>query len=231
MSEFVTIVLAGGDSDHNLNKDELTLECLKNFQSKTQNILALPIKDSIRLKEDILNLENSSLVEISSPTKGALASAALCMENVNEAYPILIVPNNVLVPRKYVTEFVDKMKSGGYKGGCLTIKSSDERFSYAALDTDGNIVQIIEKQVVGENALAGIYYFCNRETFLRCAVWSFRNQVTTNSQFYIAPSLNYLLSRGETVGLHNLPLNQYFRFDSQFDAKLFTEWKGLNEKL
>ena len=160
-----------------------------------------------------------------------MASAALCMENVNEVTPILIVPNNVLVLRKYVTTFVDKMKSGEYKGGCLTIQSSDERFSYAALDTYGNVVQIVEKQVVGENALAGIYYFYNRETFLRCAAWSFRNQVTTNSQFYIAPSLNYLLSKGEAVGLHMLPLNQYFRFDSQFDATVFTEWKNLNEKL
>jgi hypothetical protein len=227
MTIFSLIVLAGGT---NFDDSEiLTLECLRTYQSGSQNVLVIPSGRANDFEKQVPHLVNFSVVSIANPTKGALASAALCMGHVSATNPILIVPNNVLVNRNSILEFVENMNILQYSAGCLTIKSNDQKFSYAELGNDGSIVQIVEKQVVGENALAGIYYFRNRKTFLDCAGWSFRNQVTTNAQFYIAPSLNFLLSVGESVGLQILGTDKYFRFENQFDVELMEDWKKSNE--
>jgi hypothetical protein len=60
----------------------------------------------------------------------------------------------------------------------------------------------VEKRVVGDLATTGIFFFRDRGILVESAKWSFVNNQTTNSNFYIAPCLNYAISKGLDIGYH-----------------------------
>ena len=67
---------------------------------------------------------------------------------------------------------------------------------------DGKVIEVIEKNVVGDLATTGIFFFRTRDILLDSAKWAFVNNQTTNSSFYIAPCLNYAISKGLEIGYH-----------------------------
>jgi dTDP-glucose pyrophosphorylase len=164
-----------------------------------------------------LTLENLGLlpaqsnVEIVNPvqkTAGAIASALLPYDQIDDSTAIALVPTNSLVAHSSLLDFMQAMLISEHDAGVLLVESQNPNFSYVRM-FEGKIIEFVEKRVVGNFATTGVFFFRNKEILVNCARWGLVNNQTTNNQFYVAPSLNYLLTSGRSIGYQVLKEDQY----------------------
>jgi hypothetical protein len=198
-SNFAALILA------NVNPDELGI-------SNLEQILINPITQrSIKYSNDaeitIIGLNNSLnngvcetimfenlIVKYLPYTKGALASVGLMLDLIADHCPIVIVPTNVSVEEPLI-DFFQEMSVRDTDIGFSTVKSNSLDLSYVRYLNE-KIVEIHEKEVVSQIAIAGHYYFKNKKIILECLNWAILNRVNKNGLLYIAPSLNFGITQG-----------------------------------
>jgi dTDP-glucose pyrophosphorylase len=161
--------------------------------------------------ENLGLLQAQSDIEIVNPgrkTAGAIASALLPYDRILDSSAIALVPTNSLVAHDRLLEFMQAMLSSDHDAGVLLVESQNPNFSYVRM-FEGKIIEFVEKKVVGNFATTGVFYFRNKDVLLNCARWALVNNQSTNNQYYVAPSLNYLLTSGRSIGYQVLTLDQY----------------------
>jgi dTDP-glucose pyrophosphorylase len=161
--------------------------------------------------ENLGLLPAQSNIEIVNPcqkTAGAIASALLPYDRIEDSSAIALVPTNSLVAHDSLLEFMQAMLSSEHDAGVLLVESQNPNFSYVRM-FEGKIIEFVEKKVVGNFATTGVFFFRNKDVLLNCARWALVNNQSTNSQYYVAPSLNYLLTSGRSIGYQVLTLDQY----------------------
>jgi hypothetical protein len=165
--------------------------------------------ESRLLDSGILNkVDEINFVIPFGPTRGALASALLPIDSLSNSCPIILVPTNSITNPLVVKTFLKKMQDDGNAAGTMLIESDNPHYSYARV-YEGKVIEIIEKCVVGHFATTGIFYFRDKQMLKECARWAFVNNQSTNGNFYIAPSLNYVLSTGEDIGFQIVDSGSY----------------------
>jgi dTDP-glucose pyrophosphorylase len=146
--------------------------------------------------------QNSNELEVvtpNGPTRGALASALLAIDLLSEPDPIVLFPTNSITNFDVVGAFLRKMQESKVAAGIMLIESNNPHFSYARVH-EGKVIEIIEKIIVGNLATTGVFYFRDKSVLKECSRWAFVNNQSTDGKFYIAPSLNYVLSAGGEFG-------------------------------
>lgn len=170
--------------------------------------------------------------ELHRETRGALVSASFALGDLDSGVSFLVVPSNSVIPPSYISEFFENMKRQKCLAGALVLQSTDPKYSYARKDIENTVIEIVEKQVAGDCALAGIYYFDSSAVFQSCAQWALVNNVITEGRYFLSPALNYFLASGVEIGLYDIPSQDYLRFDtiSQAESSI-VRWGQLNGKL
>jgi bifunctional N-acetylglucosamine-1-phosphate-uridyltransferase/glucosamine-1-phosphate-acetyltransferase GlmU-like protein len=144
-------------------------------------------------------------------TRGALATLCVGIDSISESSELFVIPINCLINTNAFENFAAFVSKIGGKAGVLTIKSKDPIYSYARITKSGKLIEIIEKEVVGDVALSGVFYFRNSLELLKCAAWAFKYNINTNGRFYIAPALNYFIAIGESIMVSSLSSEEFSR--------------------
>ena len=165
-------------------------------------------EDSLKNQGLIPKTEAIKVITMSQPTQGALATALLPIELIDSNEPVLLIPTNSVVDANALREFVSKMVKDGVAAGALLFRSANPGYSYARIHNN-RVIEFIEKKVVGDMATTGVFYFRDKAILLECAKWAFVNSQITNSQFFVAPSLNYVLTSGQEVGFSQIDESKY----------------------
>ncbi len=137
------------------------------------------------------------LVKYLPSTHGALASLGLLLDLVPEDMPVLVVPTNSWV-QEPLKDFVESMAIDEADIGLLVVKSNSPELSYVRYVGE-KIVEIHEKEVVSEYAISGHFYFRNKKVILNCLDWAMINNINKDGLLYIAPSLNYSITKGMKI--------------------------------
>jgi hypothetical protein len=64
---------------------------------------------------------------------------------------------------------------------------------------DGKVAQVVEKQVVSNEATVGIYNFRRGRDYVRAADVMVAKNLRVNNEFYVAPTYNQLIDEGKKV--------------------------------
>ena len=72
------------------------------------------------------------------------------------------------------------------------------------LDNDGFVKQVVEKEVISNEATVGIYNFKRGSDFVKSARQMISNNLRVNNEFYVAPVYNELVSSGAKVRVYNV---------------------------
>lgn len=156
-------------------------------------------------------LQSGNAVEVinpKGPTLGALASALLPIDSLNDSDPIVLVPTNSVTDSKSLEDFLKSMGDSRVAAGIMLIESTDPHYSYARV-YEGRVIEILEKVIVGNLATTGVYFFRDKQILKECARWAFVNNQNTDGKFYIAPSLNFVLSAGDEIGYQIVDSSNY----------------------
>jgi len=146
-------------------------------------------------------------VKFLPPTKGALATIGLLLDLIPEETPIFVVPTNSFI-KESLQEFHVAMDFTDAHVGMALVNSIEPELSYVRMIND-KIVEIHEKEVVSDLAISGHFYFKNKSIIRDCLNWAMLNNINKDGLFYIAPSLNFCITKGMNVASFHVDSANY----------------------
>ena len=200
--------LIGGKIDSldiEINKVPLLNFLLNSIGKKSRKIVIAKKVDEPRFK----NLDDV-IFYLERDTQGALATVALTVSQLEVNSPIIILPFDSIV-KINLSEAISNFQSDNCDVGLVTVNSDSPELSYVRLNGD-SVLEIVEKKVISEVALTGIFYFKSREILLECIKWSLLYKIQTNGRYYIAPSINAQIALGKKIKLFRIDKKLYYRF-------------------
>lgn len=158
----------------------------------------------------------ATIFKVASTVQGALATAVLAAETFDLDAPLVIAAGDSIIEGG-VAAHIQPLMSNSNDAGTIVFESTNPRWSYINVGELGKVLQVTEKSVAGPYATVGCFYFKSAGLFLEAAKWVFLNNARVNSKFFVSTSLNYLISRGMSVGFEVIPPSLYRSFSRPAD--------------
>lgn len=136
-------------------------------------------------------------------TEGAACTVLLARDLIDNEHPLMIANCDQWVDID-INNYLEAADVPGVDGLIMTMWADHHKWSYVRFDHDGTISEVVEKQVVSNEATVGIYNFrCGRD-FVRAADAMIAKNLRVNNEFYVAPTYNELIAEGQKLAIFNV---------------------------
>jgi dTDP-glucose pyrophosphorylase len=145
------------------------------------------------------NWPSCRIVTLSDLSGGALFSTLSAMALITPDEPVVIDLADILFSGG-PNDPQDLFARDGHGAIIPTFPSDEPCYSYLKV-ADGLVVEAREKQVISNNASAGVYMFRSMQIFLAAAVHSIthRDTLSVNGNLFVCPMVNGVIAAGHTV--------------------------------
>jgi dTDP-glucose pyrophosphorylase len=93
-----------------------------------------------------------------------------------------------------------KLKKDGILG-TVKLNNPKPKWSFAKLNDNDIVIKTVEKEVISNFALTGMYHFTKASDFINTAQYFIDNNIKEKNEYYIAPMYNFLISQGKKFKL------------------------------
>jgi NDP-sugar pyrophosphorylase family protein len=144
-------------------------------------------------------------------TEGAACSVLLASEFIDHPEPLLIANADQWVDVN-IDDFLAQADRCNTQGLIMTMPATSPKWSYVKRDSAGNVCQVVEKEVVSDEATVGIYHFAQGSDFCAEAREMIAADERSMGEFYVAPVYTRMYHAGLTAintcnidgGMHGL---------------------------
>lgn len=142
-----------------------------------------------------------SVVIVDKPTNGTLETCRLAECLIDNNSPLWIYTPDIFFQHwvahenEYNWTPFDPEKEQNADGCLLTFKANSPAHSYVRTNEKNEVVEVAEKQVIGEYANIGVYGFRSGHDFITYSDQAIVNNMRTNGEFYIAPMYNLMIQK------------------------------------
>ncbi len=161
------------------------------------------------LKEDALEYSLSSIlkllagpetvvVELGNPTMGAVCSALMAIDHIDDDEPLIICNGDQIIDAD-IGGIANGFFHSGADAGVITFPSVHPRWSYVREDEHGRVTEVAEKRVLSRKAIAGYYYFREGRQFARWAQDYLLKTDQVGGRYYLSPVLNEVVLNGGRI--------------------------------
>lgn len=149
------------------------------------------------------------------------ADAALYAKEYIDNDEELIITNCDQLLRWNSQKFLELSRSTYCDGSVVLFKSSDSKNSFAIIEND-KITNIVEKQVISDDALIGVHYWRKGSSFVSSAKRLLNEyRLKGLSECYIASTYNYLIEDGLNILPFYMPKNGYVSLGTPRDVEIY----------
>ncbi len=138
------------------------------------------------------------IVPVSQVTEGAACTVLLARKLIDNDNPLMIANSDQVVELN-INDYLAAQDAPGVDGLIMTFWSDHPKWSYCRMRDDGTVKEVIEKQVVSNEATVGIYNFRRGHDFVRAADAMIAANLRVNNEFYVAPTYNILIGEGARI--------------------------------
>lgn len=158
--------------------------------------------------------EDIKICVLNQLTRGSVESCLAASEFIDNDHPLIIHTLDIeFHPGFDVTSLSDFQ----YDGLILTFKSNSSNYSYAQVNSNGDVVRTAEKKPISEYACVGIYCFKQGKQFVHYAKQMIEKNILTNNEFYITPLYNLLIEDGLKISQRPVDKMHVFGTPEEFD--------------
>lgn len=145
--------------------------------------------------------ENCVIVPVNQVTEGAACTVLLAERYIDNNDPMMIANSD-----QYVDVDIDKYIRciGENDGLIMTMKASDNKWSFIKYDENGFVTVVREKEVISDEATVGIYNFARGSDFVRYAHEMIDKNIRVNNEFYVAPVYNMMIEDKKRIVFYNV---------------------------
>ena len=165
------------------------------------NVLKLLCKDPVEI------------VKVDGETGGAVCSALLAIQHINNEEP-LIIANPDQVIQENLNHVVDYFKENEADAGVICFEAVHPRWSFIRFDEQHKIVEAAEKRPISKHAIAGFYYFKKGADFVKASKLMMQKGIHVNGSYYVSMVFNELVLKGMHLLSYHVESDLYHTFYS-----------------
>ena len=164
--------------------------------------------------DNVLKLltDNPTLIILKQPTKGALCSILMAIDQIPSDEELLVLNGDQVITMDF-NEPLNHFRDMNADAGIVTFQSVHPRWSFARIE-DEMVVETAEKNPISRNAIAGFYYFKNTSDFFRLGFQTIRKNANLDGAFFTSAVLNEYILENATVRNFNISDGHYHSFYS-----------------
>lgn len=175
------------------------------FICQEEHVLKYNLQQEFEL---ILPNKNFTIISINKLTEGSLCTVLKARNIINTENELIIVNSDQFMEWS-ASHFMETVKKD-CDGAIITFYSTNPKWSYVSLDSEGWITQVKEKEVISSFATVGFYYFKKGNIFVIAADEIIHKNLRVLNEFYVAPTFNVLINQlGHKIINYPIP-NQCF---------------------
>ncbi len=138
------------------------------------------------------------IISVDQVTEGAACTVLLARGLIDSDAPLMIANSDQIVDLP-VDDYLAAADEANADGLIMTFWADDPKWSYCRIGDDGRVNEVVEKQVVSNDATVGIYNFARGADFTRAADQMIANDLRVNGEFYVAPTYNQLIEESGKI--------------------------------
>ena len=143
------------------------------------------------------------IIEIDDLTDGAACTVLKARHIIDNDSQLMIANSDQYVDVS-IDEYLNKMISENLDGLIMTMQANDPKWSFVGLDNNNLVTNVVEKEVISNEATVGIYNFKKGSEFVASADNMIKNDLRVNNEFYVAPVYNDLIEKKANIGVFNV---------------------------
>jgi len=141
---------------------------------------------------------NCEIVEIDGLTEGAACTVYAAKALIDPDSPVMIANSDQYVDVD-INAYLRMTDEADTDGLIMTMTANDPKWSFIGFNSMGRINQVVEKEVVSDEATVGIYNFRTGSQSISALEEMFRKNLRTHGEFYVAPAYNEIIGHGGHV--------------------------------
>ena len=138
------------------------------------------------------------IVPVKAVTEGAACTVLLARDYIDNDDALMIANSDQIVDLS-IDDYLSTGDASGTDGLIMTFWADDPKWSFCRMREDGTVAEVVEKQVISNEATVGIYNFAHGRDFVRAADQMIGKNLRVNNEFYVAPCYNQLIEEGARV--------------------------------
>lgn len=151
---------------------------------------------------------DSTVVKLEDNTRGPLETAGHAFKHLDQEKPVFVLDCDFLFSCE---KFFKMYESSEFESPyLLTFVGGSERYSYAKLDADNRVIQVAEKVVISDRAIAGAYFFHQASTLISNGESILKAEHLVKGEFYLSTIYQRIIENGGEVG--HLEMDGYLSF-------------------
>jgi NDP-sugar pyrophosphorylase family protein len=174
--------------------------------------------DLFDLKKQIEDIvPKCKIIELDGFKNGSALTLFELRDNISIDKPVLFVNSDFTMDwdSNLFMNFIQNSKCDS----CLvTYKSDSLKHSYCTVK-DGIVMRVVEKKVISDVAIVGIYYWSNGNILINSIESMIKKEINHNGIYYISLSFNELV--GENYKITTYPIDSIKILDFESDIPLF----------
>jgi len=136
-------------------------------------------------------------------TEGAACTVLLAKKYINTNDSLMIANCDQFVDAS-IDDYLHAIDVFALDGLIMTMSANDKKWSFVRFNEAGKVVELVEKQVVSNEATVGIYNFRRGSDFVWAAEKMISKNLRVGDEFYVAPVFNEMIARGDKLGIFNI---------------------------
>ena len=145
----------------------------------------------------------TEIVTVDQVTEGAACTVLLAKELINNDEPLMIANSDQWVDTD-INDYLETMNHENADGLIMTMWANDPKWSFVRFNEKHEIIEVVEKEVVSNEATVGIYNYKHGKDFVRAAEQMIAKNYRVNGEFYVAPAYNELIKEGKKIIIYNI---------------------------
>lgn len=154
------------------------------FDNKIRDIVNTVYGSSIAKRVEIIKIDYL--------TEGAACTVLKARDLINNDTQLLIANSDQVIDWN-IQLFIQGIEETDADGSIPVFHNTHPKWSYAELNTDGNVIRVREKEPISTYATIGLYWLKKGSDFVWAADEMIHKNLRVNNEYYVCPIFNELI--------------------------------------
>lgn len=178
--------------------------------------------DNITLSKKLKEIKpNSVEIILDRETRGAVETCMSALDYIDNDDELIITNCDQKMDWDH-NNFLKFLKDSKDDGVIVTYESDNPKNSFAKIDDNGYVINLVEKNPISKVALVGIHYWKKGRDFVKSGNdLILRYNELKSPECYISESYNFLLNEGKKIKIYEISNNEYVSLGTPYDLSIY----------
>ena len=143
------------------------------------------------------------IIPVNKVTEGAACTVLLAREYIDNNDQLMMANSDQWVDIN-INDYLSLMEDKNIDGLIMTMWADDPKWSFVGFNNDGQVNNVVEKEVISNEATVGIYNFQKGSDFVKSADQMIAKNLRVKNEFYVAPAYNEMISDQANISIFNI---------------------------